>query len=131
MSDSPHTNGALILRIHGVSNTGVEFSAAAIVYISSDVAGFYMPEDVIIQLCIVPPGFPAIGGAPRYHNSHINEITENSANIECPCFPRKPPPGRPNKLPMDATEENGRGTELKRGTRTLYSTSVSISQPPK
>ena len=97
--------GALIIRLHGVSSTGEEFSAAAIVYVSPDITGFYMSEDVMKQLCIIPPGFPAIGGALNSTRPHcINEVF--SVEPKCPCLPRTAPPERPDQLPMDATEDN-------------------------
>ena len=95
--------GALLLRLRGVSGTGEEYSAAAIVYVSPDVSGFYMSQDVMIQLCIVPREFPAIGGAKPTLCS--NEEGSKHSD-DCPCYPHSPPPGRPDELPMLATEEN-------------------------
>ena len=43
---SINIHGALIVCLHGLSTAGEEFAAAAIVYISPDVSGFYMSEDV-------------------------------------------------------------------------------------
>ena len=98
-------HGALLLRLRGLSGTGEEYSAAAIVYISPDVNGFYMSQDVMIQLCIVPREFPAIGGAKATVCSNEGE-EDPSSDDNCPCYPRSPPPGRPDELPMTATVEN-------------------------
>ena len=67
--------GALLLRFHGTSSSGENFTAAAIVYVSPDVQNFYMSQDVMVQLSIVPPNFPSIAGAAvyqliRYHPHH-------------------------------------------------------------
>ena len=56
----------------------------------------------MIQLCIVPPNFPSIGGA----NSSDEAFSETAAIDSCPCLPRRQSSGRPDQLPMPATEEN-------------------------
>ena len=75
--------GALLLRLTGTSASGALFSAAAIVYVSPDVSDFYMSQDVMIKLCIVPPNFPSIGGA----NLSDEAFPETAAIDSCPCLP--------------------------------------------
>ena len=99
--------GAVLLRLHGTSNLGDHYSAAAIVYVSPDVSGLYISKQVMIQLCIVPEGFPSIGGA-RQGKQFISEqaSVSETENDECPCTPQTLPPGRPKVLSMSLTEEN-------------------------
>ena len=93
--------GALLLRFTGTSTSGDQFNAAAVVYISPDVKRFYMSQDVMIQLRIVPPSFPSIGSA------NLLEVSANSnVSNSCPCLPRSKSLGRIEQLPFAATEEN-------------------------
>ena len=106
VSKSPITiYGAVLLRLQGISASGEEHFAAAVVYVSPEVTSFYMSRDVMIQLGIIPHGFPEIGSSLPGKNYSENASMEQG-NEKCPCLPRCPPPGRPDELPMEATEAN-------------------------
>ena len=98
--DSIRIYGEIILRMHGTSLADLEEPSAGIVYVSPDVTGFYLSNDVMKQLSIVPKNFPLIGGAMDIGAFH--ETDEEPCN----CPSRSPPPGLPTQLPFDPIPEN-------------------------
>ncbi len=94
--------GAVILRMYGTTS-GINDCqpAVAIVYVSPDVTGFYLSNEAMKQLLIVPESFPAVGGAMDVGALH-NAPKVNS----CVCPQRTPPPGLPEKLPFDPDPAN-------------------------
>ena len=109
--------GAVILRIYGTSLSGKQYSAACIVYISPDVSGFYLSQDAMIQLEIVPVDFPSVGAAaPSTTAIPVTEASGTNTNesllkkepviSKCNCPKRTLPPDRPASLPMPAIPEN-------------------------
>ena len=93
--------GAVVLRLCGRFD-GLDDSqeAAAIVYVSPDVTGFYLSNEVMKQLSIVPDTFPSVGGATHGALHNISELEP------CTCPQRTAPPGLPDKLPFDPIPEN-------------------------
>ena len=87
--------GAILLRMFGTTSSGERVNCAVMVYVSPDVKGFYLSEEAMKQLRIIPSCFPNIGKAAAV-----------VAPEECDCKPRTPTPGRPSTLPMKATVEN-------------------------
>ena len=61
--------GAVILRMNGVSQDEKKHSCAAIVYVSTDVSGFYLSKKAMIQLQIIPADFPRVGRATSSESS--------------------------------------------------------------
>ena len=61
--DSIRIIGAVILRLSSSPNGTKETQCGAIVYVSPDVTGFYMSNDTMKTLKIVPPDFPSIDSA--------------------------------------------------------------------
>ena len=112
--------GALLLRLHGTSNSGEYYDAAAVVYISPDIQRFYMSQTVMKQLGIVPSNFPSIGGANSFQIGQIESNKQSDGT--CLCIPREKSPGRPSELPMSASEENI--PAMKEFLLQRYSTSV-------
>ena len=86
--------GAVLLRMYGISPEGEKMTCAVMVYVSPDVSGFYLSEDAMLQLKIVPQNFPHVGSAASV------------SSVECACTPRTATPGRPEELPMKASIEN-------------------------
>ena len=93
-STSIRIYGAVVLRMCGQDDN----TCAAIVYISPDVSGFYLSNEAMKQLFIVPPDFPSVGSATLNIDTLQDEI--------CSCPKRTPPPGPPVKLPFEATPDN-------------------------
>jgi len=97
--------------MYGTSPSGLDLSCAAVVYVSPDVSGFYLSQEAMVQLKIVPNNFPSVGAALPHgiggqwtHDGDV--INANNLSTECSCPQRAPPPGRPDELPMAATPEN-------------------------
>ena len=104
-------HGAVILRMYGTSSSGGHVSCAVVVYVSPDVSGFYLSQEAMIQLKIVPSNFPSVGaalphGIGRQRTNDGGVVDANNVPTECPCPQGAPPPGMPNELPMAATLEN-------------------------
>ena len=55
--------GACFLRLSGVSGTGKFLSSGAFTYVSPDVSGFYLSQNAMGQLGILPSSFPSVGAA--------------------------------------------------------------------
>ena len=100
--DAIRIYGAVIIRVYGtplVQSAG-QPSCAAIVYVSPDVKGFYLSNDVMKQLLIVPLNFPCVGGAAEI------DTLQDSVDEPCTCPKRTLPPGLPSKLPFAPVPEN-------------------------
>ena len=127
--------GAVILRMTGIDSSGEEFASAALVYVSSNVSGFYLSQEAMIQLKIVPANFPSVGGAVKMdkptvnqHSMDINAAIEKGSKMEgknepvCMCPRRTKTPGRPDKFPMEAIPENVE--EMKKWLLNRYASST-------
>ena len=89
------------------------------IYVSSDVRGFYLSYETMINLDMLPKNFPQPGCA-RMSSSDIQLDTGNIRTIfagcplpsnvkgseNCSCPIRSAVPERPQKLPFPATPEN-------------------------
>ena len=101
--------GAVILRMSGTTTSTRKIGCAAIVYVSPSISGFYLSEDAMKQLKIIPPDFPKVGSACSMDIQPIEPSEpseEDTQQTTCTCIPRTATPGRPEKLPFDATPEN-------------------------
>ncbi len=95
--------GAVVLRMFGTtSEMNACQPAVAIVYVSPDVTGFYLSNEAMKQLLIVPESFPAVGGAM----ADVGALQHASKEEQCSCSQRTPPPGLPEKLPFDPDPAN-------------------------
>ena len=88
--------GAVLLRMYGLSSSsGEKCWCRVMVYVSPDVSGFYLSEDAMLQLKVIPESFPNVGSAASV-----------SSEKPCLCLKRTQTPGRPSKLPMKVCVEN-------------------------
>ncbi len=97
--------GAVVLRMCGVSSSTRSIQCAAIVYVSPNISGFYLSEEAMKQLHIIPKNFPTVGSALPMSINSAGPV-EGQCKEECTCLPRSATPGRPDKLPFDAIPEN-------------------------
>ena len=102
--------GAILLRMYGMTEDGERITCVVMVYVSPDVTNFYLSEEAMLQLKIIPQNFPHVGSAAS--------ITAD----ECPCTPRTDTPGRPQQLPMEARAENIQAME--QWLRSRYASSI-------
>ena len=51
-------NGAVLLRLNGLSANGVQLSCACMVYIGEQARGFYLSREAMMELGIVSKDFP-------------------------------------------------------------------------
>lgn len=96
-------DGAILLRLSGTNDDGVEIQAAVMVYISPDAKDFYLSREAMVQLGIIPCGFPQVGASfPTSSECNLNTPSPS----ECNCKVRRPPPAKPDHLPFEATPDN-------------------------
>ena len=93
-------SGAIFLRLSGFSSTGERHTAAVMTYISPSSDKFYLSEDALLQLNVISPAFPEVGGA--LHQSAI----QGSQLNHCDCKKRVKSPSRPDKLPFECVPSN-------------------------
>ena len=65
-------DGAILLRLSGESKYGINYEAAAMVYVSPSTNSFFLSKDVMIQLGIIPRSFPQIGATAQVVPGSIN-----------------------------------------------------------
>ena len=65
-------DGAILLRLSGESKYGINYEAAAMVYVSPSTNSFFLSKDVMIQLGIIPRSFPQIGSTAQVVPGSIN-----------------------------------------------------------
>jgi hypothetical protein len=95
-------HGAVILRMSGTSlASSANKPCAAIVYVSPDVSGFYLSNEAMKQLLIVPHNFPSVG-----KDMKIDSLQKEHPDDECSCPKRTLPPGPPKQLPFEPIPEN-------------------------
>ena len=100
-------DGAILLRLSGDNDLGEKIEAAVMVYVSPDAKRFYLSREAMVQLGIIPRGFPQVGAA-ILNDSRCNAI-DHSCEVEvpdCSCQKRQLPPGKPNQLPFEANVDN-------------------------
>ena len=121
--------GAILLRLSGKDDHGRTHECAVMVYISPDVEDFFLSEDAMKQLAIIPKDFPRIGAAKQTQT--IQDVAANIANLTlepqkdtCPagCIKRTPTPGLPACLPFPAIPENV--TKFEEYCKSTYASSV-------
>jgi hypothetical protein len=99
-------DGAILLRLSGKNDKDEEVQAAVMVYVSPDSKKFYLSREAMVQLGIIPNGFPQVGAAFQTE-SECKAIEVDAPSLtDCDCEKRCLPPGRPTKLPFEATAEN-------------------------
>lgn len=99
-------DGAIILRLSGQNESGLEVEAAVMTYISPDAKRFYLSRQAMIQLQVIHPNFPCVGSALEA-DSECNSISHGSLPIPgCGCLKRELPPGKPETLPFACSKEN-------------------------
>ena len=111
-------DGAIFLRLSGRTTNGNPVEAAAIVYISPDARSFYISQDVMTQLGIIPYDFPQLGTTlPVPTESECQAVYSNKPKTpscddnspllaDCGCLKRQLPPRRPSELPFPCNSEN-------------------------
>ena len=119
--------GAIVLRLSGKDDNGEKHECAVIVYVSSDVDDFFLSEEAMKQLAIIPKDFPRIGAAKTPQNTvpcNIAEVTVEPQKDTCPsgCVKRTPTPGLPSELPFPAVPENI--SKFEEYCKTTYASSV-------
>ena len=116
-------DGAILLRLTGVSRDGETLESAVMVYVSPDANCFYLSKEAMIQLRIIDRDFPQIGAvAPSKSSIASNEDT-NSVYAECGCLKRELPPEKPNRLPFDWSQTNS-AVSMKDWLLTRYASST-------
>ena len=113
-------DGAVFLRIGGTSTGSAQ--TGAMVFVSPDATGFFLSEQVLKELGIIPENFPEIGSSSDVSGASGETIDAPSQEIpdcnsrsmsgepdteeKCFCLKRTPPPKRPTKLPFVCRPEN-------------------------
>ena len=105
--------GAIIIRLSGKDANGDIHECAVIVYVSPDVDDFFLSEEAMKQLAIIPKDFPRIGAAKEHRETaavaYIVVEDQNPTNTDkclSGCVKRTPTPGLPSSLPFPAVPEN-------------------------
>jgi len=115
-----HIDGAILLRLSGLTKNGDEVEAAVMVYISPDAKDFFLSKEAMIQLGIIGADFPQLGVASAISGNcqsigntiidqqHPCEQPEQpiSLKAECGCLKRQLPPPTPDSLPFPCVPEN-------------------------
>ena len=105
-------SGAILVQLSGKNEEGHIVSCSTMVYVSPSVHGFYLSQETMMELGIIPRSFPSIGDAFQKTCHHaINGVKiaspENLQETEnCSCPPRKAVPPRPTKMPIVCKPEN-------------------------
>ena len=93
-------SGAILLRLSGLSPTGQTHTAAVMVYVSPSSNKFYLSEQALIQLNVIPESFPQLGGALLQQSAIHNSPTD------CNCQKRTKAPPLPEVLPFECVPTN-------------------------
>ena len=116
-------DGAVLLRLNGLSSNGMQLSCACMTYISQQAKGFYLSREAMMDLGIVSKDFPMVGAVPErpdplqypsrlsYSREARNlnagcSITLSDESSSCSCPERTVVPEPPTKLPFDCSEAN-------------------------
>ena len=103
-------DGAILIRLSGVTNGGDNVETAVMAYISPDTDNFYLSRASMVQLGIIDRSFPQLGAAPTHtHESNaVTEVAETESTVyaECGCLKRESPPEKPAQFPFQCTMEN-------------------------
>ena len=118
---SINIDGAILLRLSGMSAEGSNYEAASMVYISPDANSFFLSKDAMVQLGVISHSFPQIGATHNPESDTVNssEISEpdfhvgseNADVAPCGCMRRQLPPGKPKQLPFECTFDNAEKME--------------------
>ena len=118
--------GAIVLRLSGQDDNGETHDCAVVVYISSDVEDFFLSEEAMKQLAIIPKDFPRIGAAKptQEPTSNVVEVAIEPQEDTCPssCVKRTSTPGLPRELPFPPLPENI--PKFEEYCKTTYASSV-------
>ena len=90
--------GAVFLRVTVTDESGRLVEAAIMAYVTESTTRFYLSKQVMGQLGVIGPNFPAIKA------SQAPEVA--SATESCGCPKHTKPPPRPEKLPFAPLPEN-------------------------
>ena len=119
--------GAIILRLQGHSPDSEPFSCATMVYVSEAARGFHLSWEAMMDLGIVSPNFPSVGGAadPAVTHQPPTRSTERQGSLNagglaqdtdsidsCSCPPRTVAAVRPVALPFECTTANNAKMEV-------------------
>ena len=64
-------------------------SASVMTYISPEARSFYLSEEALKQLEVLPKDFPQLGGASLSHE--VGGISNRDEIAKCGCLKRRPP----------------------------------------
>ena len=114
-SSSPiRIDGAIILRLHSQDNTS-SAEAAVMVYISPDAPSFFLSNEALVQLKVLPNTFPQVGDFDKCSSSaaevKCGVITQSADGAKskvapCGCLLRTDTPTKPQSLPFECKIEN-------------------------
>ena len=96
--------GVVLLRIE--ANDRVSHQ---VVYVSSNIKGFFLSQQAQIDLGILPGNYPIPDSYPDMQSTAASTSAVPSTNgptAACGCRTRTPPPPRPNQIPFPPTAEN-------------------------
>ena len=105
-------DGAILIRLSGVTNAGDGVEAAVMVYISPDTQNFYLSRESMIQLGIINSNFPQLGATSLNILNAADELAEvteaegTTIYADCGCLKRESPPKKPSCLPFPCLIEN-------------------------
>ena len=109
-------DGAVLIRLSGVTADGSHLEAAAMANTIPDANACFLSKDAMIQLGIVSSPFPQIGSTSATESAHIGacKLSEsedpgdsiNSTVDVCGRRRRSLPPSKPKRLPLECTPKN-------------------------
>ena len=120
-------DGAILLRLSGLTREGTPVEAAVMAYISPDVKDFFLSKEAMMQLGIIGNDFPRLGVTAGLRGpiscqsggeaterdfpsamppSDIRDKPHDDLKAECGCLKRQLPPQAPQTLPFPCLPEN-------------------------
>ena len=91
--------GAILVRLSGEDARGRSYTAPIMAYVSPSTHRFYLSQQSLVQLGVIPKNFPQVGAAME--TSAIDHRIG-----QCGCAVRSLPPGRPDALRFPSIPAN-------------------------
>ncbi|XP_048575650.1 uncharacterized protein LOC116619407 [Nematostella vectensis] len=104
--------GAVILRLTGNNQPGLEAKTRQIVYVTNESDRLFLSREACKDLGIISESFPTVGESLYHPTSDSAAISSNKGNTmdtpdnSCTCPRRQMPPPKPTEPPFPATEDN-------------------------